>query len=112
MPLLPTPSLTAAQQNISWYHHLALFIPLHLGYITALQQLLCRCFAFDYLDGNTLKKNGLKGSSAHIEVTMGMPVIIYPQLYRTRRVKSLDRNIFHFVHFFSVSWGLVGVMKI
>lgn len=55
MNLLP-PLLTAAQQNISWCQHLAPFFHLSLIDISALQQLICRGFAFDYLDGNPLQK--------------------------------------------------------
>ncbi|GHE22234.1 NAD(P)H-dependent oxidoreductase [Halomonas urumqiensis] len=112
---LPT-SLTAAQEAIGWCQHLVLFFPLWLGDMPALvkaflEQVLRPGFAFEYVEGNPLGKKGLKGRSARVVVTMGMPAAIYRHLYRAHSVKSLERNILGFVGLSPVRETLVGSVE-
>jgi putative NADPH-quinone reductase len=109
-------SLTAAQASIAWCHHLALFFPLWLGDMPALvkaflEQVLRPGFAFEYVEGNPLGRKGLKGRSARVVVTMGMPAAIYRHLYRAHSVKSLERNILGFVGLSPVRETLIGSVE-
>lgn len=53
-------------------------------------------FAFRYREGGLPEKK-LKGRTAHIVVTMGMPAVFYRVFYGAHSLKSLERNILKFV---------------
>lgn len=106
-------SLREAQEAIAACRHLVLFFPLWLGDMPALvkaflEQVLRPGFAFHYVEGNPLGEKGLKGRSARVVVTMGMPAAIYRHLYRAHSIKSLERNILGFVGFAPVRETLIG----
>jgi putative NADPH-quinone reductase len=110
---LPT-SLRAAQADIAWAQHLVLFFPLWLGDMPALlkaflEQVARPGFAFAADEGRTaFTKKGLKGRSARVVVTMGMPAVVYRWYFRAHSVKSLERNILGFVGIAPVHETLVG----
>jgi putative NADPH-quinone reductase len=60
--------------------------------------------------GGTWKKL-LKGRSARIVVTMGMPALFYRLYYRSHSVKSLKRNILEFCGFAPVRTSLIGTLE-
>jgi putative NADPH-quinone reductase len=73
----PPRAILYAQENARWAHHLVVIFPLWLGDVPAVlkaffEQLLRPGFAFDYRPGGFPVKR-LKGRSASVIVTMGMP---------------------------------------
>ncbi|APE29672.1 dehydrogenase [Halomonas aestuarii] len=113
----PMPAaLEPARDAIAWCEHLVLFFPLWLGDMPALvkgflEQVMRPHFAFEYVEGNPLGRKGLKGRSARVVVTMGMPAAIYRHVYRAHSVRSLERNILGFVGFAPVRETLVGSVE-
>ncbi|HSV35124.1 MAG TPA: NAD(P)H-dependent oxidoreductase [Ramlibacter sp.] len=109
-------SLRQAQEDIRWAQHLVLFFPLWLGDMPALlkgflEQVARPGFAFKYNEGRTtFAEKGLKGRSARVVVTMGMPALIYRWYFRAHSVKSLERNILGFIGVAPVSETLVGMV--
>jgi putative NADPH-quinone reductase len=53
----------------------------------------------------------LKGRSARIVVTMGMPAFLYRLYHRAHSVKSLKRNILEFCGFGPVRTTLIGTVE-
>jgi putative NADPH-quinone reductase len=72
--------IRAAQRDIAWADHLVIIYPLWLGDMPAilksfLEHLSCGGFVIKEADGRWIP--GLKGKSARIIVTMGMPATAY-----------------------------------
>ena len=94
---------------------LVLFFPLWLGDMPALlkgflEQVARPDFAFEYVEGGaSFTKKGLKGRSARVVVTMGMPATVYRFYFRAHSVKSLERNILGFVGIAPVHETLIGM---
>jgi putative NADPH-quinone reductase len=109
-------SLEQAQQDISWAEHIALFFPLWLGDMPALvkaflEQVARPGFAFKYNEGGSpFSAKGLKGRSARVVATMGMPALVYRWYFRAHSIKSLERNILGFVGFAPVHETLIGMV--
>ena len=108
------PTLAAAQQGIRWAGHLVLFFPLWLGDMPALvkgflEQVMRPGFAFEYAEGSTaFTRKGLKGRSARVVCTMGMPALVYRWYFRAHSIRSLERNILGFVGIAPVNETLIG----
>jgi len=101
-----------AQETIAWAEHLLMLYPLWLGDVPALlkgflEQVMRPGFAFVEGDGRLPDKK-LKGRSAQIVVTMGMPALFYRAYYRAHSLKSLERNILKFVGISPVKHLLIG----
>jgi putative NADPH-quinone reductase len=112
----PAPSIREAQDAITWAEHLVIFVPLWLGDMPALvkgflEQTLRPGFALGKAAPGRLPKKLLKGRSARIVVTMGMPAFFYRAYYRSHSVKSLKRNILEFCGFSPVRTSLVGMVE-
>ncbi|MDH5539780.1 MAG: NAD(P)H-dependent oxidoreductase [Rhizobacter sp.] len=106
-------SLQEAQAAIGWAEHLVIFFPLWMGDMPALlkgfiEQVARPGFAFDAEGGNPFARKGLKGRSARVVVTMGMPALVYRFYFRAHSVKSLERNILGFVGIAPVNETLIG----
>lgn len=106
-------ALRPAQADVAWAGHLVLIFPLWLGDMPAklkgfLEQVARPGFAFDRASPNPLLSKGLRGRSARIVVTMGMPAGVYQWFYRAHSVKSLERNILGFVGISPVHRTLIG----
>lgn len=111
--------LRDAQQQILNADHLVFIYPLWLGTMPA----LLKAFLEQAVRPGMVKgdKSGLahmrtllKGKSARIIVTMGMPALAYRLFFRMHSVKSLQRNILGFVGVgpvFTMLIGLVDKMK-
>ncbi len=112
----PTPpALVEAQAAIAWAEHLVFVYPLWLGDVPALlkgflEQVLRPGFAFDYLDGGKVRMR-LKGRTARLVVTMGMPAMAYRWFYGAHSVKSFERNILKFVGIRPVGRSLYGMVE-
>jgi len=108
------PALQPAQEDIRWASHVVIVFPLWLGDMPALvkgflEQVLRPGFAFRYTEGGTAwPEKGLRGRTARVIVTMGMPTLVYRWMFRAHSVKSLERNILGFVGIAPVHETLVG----
>lgn len=108
----PPPDIAQAQNSIEKAGHLLLIYPLWLGTMPArlkgfLEQVLRPGFAFDYTEGGVPRKR-LKGRSARIIVTMGMPAPAYRWFYGAHSLRSLERNIMTFCGIGPVRHTLIG----
>ncbi|PXA98272.1 dehydrogenase [Nostoc sp. 3335mG] len=106
----PPPPIAAAQADIAWAEHILFFYPLWLGDMPALlkgflEQVARPGFA---MGTGPSPKPMLKGKSARIVVTMGMPALFYRFFYRAHSLKSFERNILKFVGIKPVTHSIVG----
>lgn len=109
----PTPaSILALQDQLAWAEHVVIIYPLWLGEMPAqlkalLEQAFRPAFAFG---GRTVSPGGgkLKGRSARIIVTMGMPAIVYRTFYFAHSLRSLKRNILTLVGLGPVRDTIIG----
>ncbi len=104
--------IARAQEAIKWASHLVVVFPLWLGDMPALlkaffEQALRPGFAFAYRPKG-LPEMFLKGRSARIIVTMGMPAFIYRWYFRAHGLKNLKRNILRFVGYAPVRDTVLG----
>ena len=60
---------------------------------------------------NGFPKRLLKGRSARIVVTMGMPARFYSLFYRAHSIKSLERNILGFASISPVRHSIIGSVE-
>lgn len=109
-------SLRPAQEDIAWCDHMVFFFPLWLGDMPAvlkgfLEQVARPDFAFERKDGGMgLAHKKLKGRSARVVVTMGMPALVYRWYFRAHSVRSLERNILGYVGIGPVRETLIGLV--
>lgn len=110
----PPDFVAAAQTAIEAAEHIVFVYPLWLGAMPAkLKAWLEQVLRPDFIgmsDGVTFPK-GLRGRSARIVVTMGMPAPFYRLWYGAHSVRSFDRNILHFVGIAPVRWTLLGAVE-
>jgi len=107
---VPSPEIVACQEAIRWAEHIVFFYPLWLGDVPALlkaflEQVARPGFA---LSTGTMPKPLLKGRSARLVVTMGMPAFFYRFYFAAHSVKSFERNILKFVGIRPVEHTLIG----
>ena len=110
------PAILEAQRAIAWADHLVIVFPLWLGDMPArlkgfLEQVLRPGFAIGEAKPGRLPQKLLKGRSARIVVTMGMPAFFYRLVYRSHSVKSLKRNILEFCGVSPVRASLIGMVE-
>lgn len=108
---VPPASIRRAQEAIAAAGHLVIVFPLWLGDMPALlkgflEQVMRPGFAM----GPRFRKL-LKGRSARIVVTMGMPGLFYRLVYRAHSVKSLQRNILAFCGVAPVRTTVIGTIE-
>jgi putative NADPH-quinone reductase len=111
----PPPSIREAQGAIAWANHLVIVYPLWLGGMPALlkgffEQTLRPGFAADPGAGGGMWKKRLKGRSARIVVTMGMPALVYRFFFGAHGLKSLARNVLGFAGVGPVRSTLIGTV--
>lgn len=109
------PGLQQSQADILWAEHIVFFFPLWLGDMPALvkgflEQVARPGFAFSREGKNPFGKKGLKGRSARLVVTMGMPAFVYRLYFRAHSVKSFRRNVLGFVGIGPVGDTLIGMV--
>lgn len=107
--------LREAQEAIRWADHLLLLYPLWMGDMPALlkafiEQTLRPGFAFDYLPKGRIEMH-LKGRSARVVVTMGMPALAYRWYFLAHSLRSLTRNVLKFAGIKPVTWSLYGLVE-
>jgi putative NADPH-quinone reductase len=94
--------LENAAEDILWAEHIVFVFPLWLGTMPALlkaffEQVMRPGIAFEYDKNGGMAKAMLKGRSAHLFVTMGMPPIVYRLWFMNHGVAALRRGILNFV---------------
>lgn len=110
---LPT-SLTEAQAAIKWAEHIVFVFPLWMGDMPALlkgflEQVARPGFAFSR-EKNPMVHKALKGRSARVIVTMGMPAMVYRWFFFAHSIRSLERNILGFVGIHPVRDTIIGMV--
>lgn len=93
--------IQGVQQDLSWAQHLVILYPLWLGFMPArLKALFEQMFRPGFAFGQRERAIGvgrLKGRTARIIVTMGMPAAVYRGFYFSHSLTALRRNILEFV---------------
>lgn len=92
----PPPDIRAAQEAIGWAEHLLVVYPLWQGAMPALLKAFFEQIGrpgFAVAREATFSPGLLKGRSARIVVTMGMPALIYRFFFRAHSLKSFERNV-------------------
>ncbi len=116
----PPTDIRAAQDDVGWAEHIVLIYQLWLGAMPALlkaflEQLLRPGFATPDMEGNLSRlppPGRLKGRSARVVVTMGMPALAYRWFFGAHSLKSLERNILKFVGIKPIRESLVGLVAV
>jgi putative NADPH-quinone reductase len=111
----PPDSIQRAQELIASADHLVILFPLWLGSMPALlkaffEQVLRPGFAFGEVSGTRMPLKLLKGKSARIVVTMGMPGFVYRLYFRAHSLKSLERNILAFCGVRPIRASVIGMV--
>lgn len=112
----PPEAIKRAQDVVAWADHLVIIYPLWLGSMPALlkaflEQLLRPGFAFEYSASGGMAKKLLRGKSARIAVTMGMPAFVYRWIYFAHSLKSLIRNMLRFCGIGPVRSTIIGSIE-
>lgn len=109
----PADAIRRCQAAVDWATHVVILYPLWLGCMPALlkgflEQTLRPGFAFSTrkLGRWPVKLQG--GKSARIVLTMGMPALLYRWYFRAHSLRSLRRNILHFIGFRRVRATIIG----
>ena len=108
------PELDDARAAIAWADHLVLIYPLWLGEMPAivkgfLEQVMRPGFAFEVSGKGWSPK--LRGKTARVVVTMGMPAVVYRWFFGAHGLRSLRRNILSFVGIKPVRSTLLGLVE-
>ena len=108
--------LADAQESIAWADHLVFFFPLWLGTMPAilkafLEQVLRPGFAFTDPESGKPWKRMLKGKSARIVVTMGMPAFLYRWFFFAHGLKGLERSVLGFCGIAPIRETLIGLVE-
>ncbi|WP_129774897.1 NAD(P)H-dependent oxidoreductase [Peristeroidobacter soli] len=109
----PSQTIRRCQGLVDWATHVVILYPLWLGSMPAmlkalLEQVLRPGFAFSARKLGRWPVKLQSGKSARIVVTMGMPGWLYRWYFRAHSVRSLQRNILHFIGFRRVRATLIG----
>ena len=112
----PPASIQTAQAALKWAEHLVLFYPLWLGTMPALlkgflEQVFRPGFAMTVPEAGQPGRKLLKGKSARIVVTMGMPAFFFRWFYRAHSLKGLERNILGFCGIGPIKESLFGMVE-
>lgn len=110
------PEIQGAQRLVAAADHLVIVFPLWLGDMPALlkgflEQLLRPGFAYSGSTEKGLPKKLLKGKSARVVITMGMPAVFYRLYFRAHSLKNLKRNILAFVGISPARESLIGLVE-
>jgi len=107
-------AIRPCQEAITWAEHIVLVYPLWLGAPPALvkgflEQLLRPGFAYRIHGAGKVDKL-LKGKSARVVVTMGMPAFAYRWYFGAHSLKNLKRNILGFCGIRPINVTLIGMI--
>ncbi|TPJ27259.1 NAD(P)H-dependent oxidoreductase [Mesorhizobium sp. B2-7-2] len=109
-------SLREAADAVVWAEHLVFVFPLWLGTVPAmlkafLEQVMRPGTAFAYPEqGEGFAKSLLRGRSARLIVTMGMPAAVYRIWFLSHGIAGMRRGILNFVGIRPVRETLLGMV--
>jgi putative NADPH-quinone reductase len=108
-------AIRQCQEAIGWADHLLIVYPLWLGSMPALKAFLEQVFrpgfaAAGAASSGTWKKL-LRGKSARIVVTMGMPALVYRWYFRAHSLKSFERDVLGFCGIGPIRETLIGMVE-
>lgn len=108
-------ALGPAKEAILAAEHMVFVFPLWLGTMPALlkaflEQLMRPGVAFEYGEGGSIRTL-LKGRSARIVVTMGMPALLYRLWFGGHGIEGMRRSILRFVGLRPVRRTLFGLVE-
>jgi putative NADPH-quinone reductase len=111
----PPAAIRQAQELLAEADHWVILYPLWLGTTPALlkgflEQALRPGFAFN-LGATGTGQRLLKGRSARVVVTMGMPALAYRFYYRAHGLKNLEKNVLRFAGIRPVRKTLFGLVE-
>ncbi len=106
--------ILTARDDIVWAEHLVFAFPLWLGSAPALlraffEQIARAGFVADV--GKGFAGGRLRGKSARLIVTMGMPAFAYRLMFGAHGVKSIARSILGFAGVHPISMSLFGMIE-
>lgn len=112
----PPEAIARAQAMILKADHLVMIYPLWMGTMPALvkaflEQTLRPGFAFDQAAREGHGQRLLKGKSARVIVTMGMPGFVYRWFFRAHGYRFLKRNILKFCGISPVRHCFIGMVS-
>ncbi|MEQ9693698.1 NAD(P)H-dependent oxidoreductase [Shimia sp. SDUM112013] len=104
----------AAQEAVLWADHIVVLFPLWMGGMPSLlrawfEQSFRENFAFEMSDQGMVRH--LKGKSARLVVTMGMPSVFYRWYFGQPGTKLLRRSILGFAGISPIRQTLVGMVE-
>jgi putative NADPH-quinone reductase len=111
----PPEAIRQAQDILAAADHWVIVFPLWLGTTPALlkaflEQLMRPGFAFAGR-GDQARGGLLKGKSARLVVTMGMPALLYRTYFRAHGVRYLERSVLRFAGMRPVRTSLFGLVE-
>lgn len=108
----PPAPIKTAQDDFAWAEHLVFVYPLWLGSMPALLKAfleqVCRPGFAIAREARSLDAGLLKGRSARVIITMGMPAFIYRWFFFAHSLHSFERNILRFVGVRPVRSTIIG----
>jgi putative NADPH-quinone reductase len=107
---LAPPTLRHAQEAIVWAHHLVIIYPLWLGSMPALLKAFFEQ-VFRPEKSRSIFARPLRGRTAHIVITMGMPALLYRWYFGAHSLRSFERNVLRFIGIKPVRESLIGMVE-
>lgn len=107
-------SIKSAQADLLWADHVVLVFPLWLGGAPALlrmflEQVACGAFFAETTGAGIRSK--LKGKSARLIVTMGMPAFVYRLMFHAHGVRNIMHGVLGFAGYAPVRATLFGAVE-
>lgn len=108
-------AIEAAQETLRWADHWVIIYPLWFGDAPALfkafvEQVFRPGFGLRYREGR-LPEGLLKGRSARVIVTMGMPALVYRFFFFAHGLRNLKRNVLNYAGVSPVRATLIGSIR-
>ena len=112
----PPDIIRACQEDVRWSEHLVIVYPLWLDGMPALlkgffEQVFRPGFAICQVGDKGRWRKLLKGKSARIVITMGMPTLLYRWYFGAHSLKSLERNVLGFCGIGPIRESLIGMVE-
>ncbi len=110
------PDIIRAQEEVRWAEHLVLVYPLWLGSQPALlraflEQVFRHGYALGDAQDGRMPAKLLKGRSAHVVVTMGMPALAYRWMFGAFGERALERSVLKMCGIAPVQRTLLGMVQ-
>jgi putative NADPH-quinone reductase len=108
------PEIRSAQADLLWADHVVLVFPLWLGgapaFVHAFLEQVARHAFFAETSGAGIRSK-LKGKSARLIVSMGMPSFVYRLIFRAHGVRNIVSGVLGFAGFGPVHTTMLGAVE-